>query len=365
MKIKIAENIKSLRKQYSFTQEQLAEALGVTVGAVYKWESGQSMPEVKLIMELADLFEISIDTLLGYDRQNENIANRIARLKQYIFEKDFDEAVLEAEKALKKYPNNFEIVYVAAMAYMFKFSEEKDEKSMLKSNGLFHSAISLLYQNKESSINETTIRNMIALNHLNAGQTEKGLELLKQNNICDINSARIGFTYAVMKQPLKARTHLYNSFVSVMNNTIHTMGGMVLMFAQQKDEFCIDAAIWLMHYFDSIKEDKSSIIFIDKLKAILYAQLAVMTAAFGRYCEAEKYIADAYNLAVKFDAAPVYTTQGIKFLKGEDRVGISLDGLGETALDGIESFIFANAEPSQSLDFVKNRFEELKNEEEK
>lgn len=75
MKIRIAENIKTLRKQHSFTQEQLAEALGVTVGAVYKWESGQSVPEVKLIMELSDLFEISVDTLLGYDRQNENIVN--------------------------------------------------------------------------------------------------------------------------------------------------------------------------------------------------------------------------------------------------------------------------------------------------
>lgn len=102
MKIKIAENIKALRKQHSFTQEQLAEALGVTVGAVYKWESGQSVPEVKLIMELADLFEISVDTLLGYDRQNENIVNRIERIKQYVLEKDFAEAVFEAEKALKQ-----------------------------------------------------------------------------------------------------------------------------------------------------------------------------------------------------------------------------------------------------------------------
>lgn len=95
------------------------------------------MPEVKLIMELADLFEISVDTLLGYDRQNENIVNRIERIKQYILEKDFDEAVLEAENSLKKYPNNFEIVYVAARVYMFRFSQDKDEKSLLKSNELF------------------------------------------------------------------------------------------------------------------------------------------------------------------------------------------------------------------------------------
>ena len=365
MKIKIAENIKALRKQHSFTQEQLAEALGVTVGAVYKWESGQSVPEVKLIMELADLFEISVDTLLGYDRRNENIVNRIERIKQYVLEKDFDEGVLEAEKALKKYPNNFEIVYVAAKVYMFRFSQDKDEKSLLKSNELFQNAISLLYQNKDSSINETTIQNLIGLNYLNAGQLEKGIEILKHNNICDINSARIGFTYTMMKQPLEARTHLYNSYMSIVNNTIHTVGGMVFMFYQQKDELCVDAAKWLVDYFDSIKADKSSIIFFDKLKAILYAQLAVMSATFGRRDEAEKYIADAYNLAVKFDAAPIYTTQGIKFLKGEGVLGFSLDGLGETAIDGIESFVFGNAGQSESLDFVKNRFEELKNEKEK
>lgn len=361
MKIRIAENIKLLRKQHLFTQEQLAEALGVTVGAVYKWESGQSVPEVKLIMEIADLFEISVDTLLGYDRQNKNIENRIERIKQYVLEKDFEEAVLEAEKTLKKYPNNFEIVYVAAKVYMYRFSQDKDGKSLLKSNELFENAISLLYQNKDSNINETTIQNLIGLNYLNAGQVEKGIEILTQNNICDINSARIGFMYAMLKQPLEARTHLYNSFMNIINNTIHTMGGMIFIFAQQKDEVCIDCALWLKDYFESIKEDKDSIIFVDKLRAILYAQLAVMTATFGRHAEAEKYIADAYNLAVKFDAAPVYTTQGIKFLKGEERVGIALDGLGETAIDGIEKFIFGNTESSKPLEFVMNKFEELKN----
>ena len=43
MKILLAENIRFFRKASGLTQEQLAEAMGVTVGAVSKWESGVSL----------------------------------------------------------------------------------------------------------------------------------------------------------------------------------------------------------------------------------------------------------------------------------------------------------------------------------
>ena len=364
MKIKIAENIRLFRKQHSFTQEQLAEALGVTAGAVHKWEAGQSVPEVKLLMELADLFEISVDTLLGYDRQIENIENRIERIKNYVLEKDFDEAIVEVEKALKKYPNNFDVVYVAAKVYMCKASEDKDEKSSLKSNELFHNAITLLYQNKDSSINEVTILNYVGLNYLNAGHTEKAIEILKQNNICNMNSARIGFAYTMLKQPDEARSYLGYSYMSIINNVLHTIGGIALMYAQKKDKLCIEAGLWLVDFFDSIKKDENSIIFSDKIKAIILAEIAVMKATFGDYNKAEKYITDAYNLATEFDNAPIYTTNGVKFLTDEDEIRLSVDGLGETAVDGIEGFVFENAEPSEALDFVRDIFERLKNEKE-
>ena len=46
MAVSLAENIRRFRKERALTQEQLAEALGVTVGAVYKWEAGLSQPEL-------------------------------------------------------------------------------------------------------------------------------------------------------------------------------------------------------------------------------------------------------------------------------------------------------------------------------
>ncbi len=56
MKLMLAENIRMFRKQRKLTQEKLAEALGVTVGAVYKWEAGLSQPELNLVAEMEDFF---------------------------------------------------------------------------------------------------------------------------------------------------------------------------------------------------------------------------------------------------------------------------------------------------------------------
>lgn len=361
MELKIAENIKALRKQHSFTQEQLAEALGVTVGAVYKWEAGLSVPEIKLIMELADLFEISVDVLLGYEQQCGKVENRILRIKQCLREKDFEEAVSEAEKALKKYPNHFEVVYACAMMYMLKFSEDKCENTMIKSNELFQTAISLLYQNTNHSIHEATIQNYMAGNYLLAQKTEQGLEILKQNNVCNINSSLIGYIYAVnLKQPALARPYLLRAFSDMLNHTIRTMAGMTFMYAHQKDETGLEAAKWLCEFFDSLKEDKNRMAFTDKFKAVLLAWCAVWEAGNHRMEEAREYTKNAFQLAQQFDAAPIYSMQGIKFLKGGDAEGVSYDDIGKTAMEAVENFVFSETEQSEAQKYVKGIWEEMK-----
>ena len=56
MEIRLAESIRAFRKARGLTQEQLAEVMGVTVGAVYKWEAKLSQPELQMIVELVDFF---------------------------------------------------------------------------------------------------------------------------------------------------------------------------------------------------------------------------------------------------------------------------------------------------------------------
>lgn len=65
MKLSLSENIRSLRKQRKMTQEKLAEALGVTVGAVYKWESGDTLPDTGILLDLCDILNTTADKLLN------------------------------------------------------------------------------------------------------------------------------------------------------------------------------------------------------------------------------------------------------------------------------------------------------------
>lgn len=59
-----ADKLIALRKKAGYSQEELAEKMGVTRQSVSKWESGQSIPDIEKIIRISDLFEVSIDYLL-------------------------------------------------------------------------------------------------------------------------------------------------------------------------------------------------------------------------------------------------------------------------------------------------------------
>ena len=58
--------IKKYRKESGFTQEEMANRLGVTTPAVNKWENGNSKPDIDLLAPIARLLHISLDTLLAF-----------------------------------------------------------------------------------------------------------------------------------------------------------------------------------------------------------------------------------------------------------------------------------------------------------
>lgn len=63
--MKFNENLKYLRKKEGLTQEELAERLNVSRQSVTKWESGQSLPDIEKVKEIAYMFSVSMDALVG------------------------------------------------------------------------------------------------------------------------------------------------------------------------------------------------------------------------------------------------------------------------------------------------------------
>ena len=60
----IGTNIRSLREERGFTQEQVADKIGITFQAVSSWERDEYKPDIDKIMKLAELFDVSVSALV-------------------------------------------------------------------------------------------------------------------------------------------------------------------------------------------------------------------------------------------------------------------------------------------------------------
>ena len=71
MNVETADRLTMLRKKRGYSQEQLAEKLGVSRQAVSKWERAEASPDTDNLIALAKIYEISLDELLGYREHEE------------------------------------------------------------------------------------------------------------------------------------------------------------------------------------------------------------------------------------------------------------------------------------------------------
>lgn len=82
------DNLKTLRKNKGFTQEELAAKLNVVRQTVSKWEKGQSVPDAEMLTRLAEIFEVPVSQLLGSpiepDAQPDALAEQLARINEQL-----------------------------------------------------------------------------------------------------------------------------------------------------------------------------------------------------------------------------------------------------------------------------------------
>lgn len=65
--------LRELRKEKQFTQEQLAEWFGVTSRSVSRWETDSNMPDLSILVELADFYDVDIRDIIDGERKGEDM----------------------------------------------------------------------------------------------------------------------------------------------------------------------------------------------------------------------------------------------------------------------------------------------------
>lgn len=74
------ERLAALRKERGLSQEDLAEKLQLTRQTISKWETGASTPDLELLVQLAEVFDVSVDSLLGVKKPDKKSAEKTSFL---------------------------------------------------------------------------------------------------------------------------------------------------------------------------------------------------------------------------------------------------------------------------------------------
>ena len=340
MKSNLNENIKFYRKEKGFTQEQLAEAMGVSVGAVSKWESGASVPELSLIMELADFFEISVDALLGYKVRNNTAAKCAERIDSLQDAKRYDEAITEAEKALKKFPNDFKIVYQSALAYFMKGVELCDYNAFERALELYKFALTLCNGPDEKGIGPAKIRMEMAEIYDCIGKPREAVELLKKHNDNGMYDDLIGYIYSSnFPNDSKGLDYLSDSLVCTLSTLFRITFGFANYYEKLHKDYKSALDILLIYKnINNMFQIPERTSYLEKGNVIILVGCANFAAKLGDKEKAKEYLLEAKKTAEIFDRNPDYSAKNIKFYQKE-KPAFSGDDFGLTAMSGIENSI--------------------------
>ena len=164
----LAENLKKYRIIKNLTQEDIAQYLNITPQSVSKWERGDSYPDITFLPALANIFETSIDLLVGMDtiRAEETRLNIHRRVKEFQLAGDYGAAEKVYREALLIYPNKPGMML--GLAGILALQNKSEE------------AVELIEKALPISINEkqkATIRATLCFLYLKCGKTEKACEL--------------------------------------------------------------------------------------------------------------------------------------------------------------------------------------------
>ncbi len=178
----IGTTIKRLRRERSITQEQLAEYLGISTGAVSQWECDRTAPDITQLPLLANIFNVSADELLEIDgkKKDEIIQMFLDKYDEFSNKGDLMSKFDLTKEMYRKYPNDYHVIekYILELFNDPNYPEEplgeavhKNELYKLCDNVLEHCTIQKI---------RYTAADIISVLYINDGLIDKAKEMYEQ-----------------------------------------------------------------------------------------------------------------------------------------------------------------------------------------
>ena len=111
---KIGSFLRELRKEQGITQEQFAEKLGVSARTISRWETGNNMPDISLLSEIADYYDVGIPEIIAGERKSDEMNEEVKEVADAMS----DYAGEEKAKLVKSIRNLSIIGLIALIIYM-------------------------------------------------------------------------------------------------------------------------------------------------------------------------------------------------------------------------------------------------------
>lgn len=335
MKMKLAENIRTFRKNKNMTQEQLAEILNVTVGAVSKWESAATTPELSMLMELADFFETSVDVLLGYQCRSLHRNEVLQQMEDLKNHKNYEEALEVGENAFKKFPNDFDIVYQTALIYL-DAGFECNKAYVLRAKQLFERSLELVNQSNDPHFSQWEIKNKLAKCYLNLREAETALEIYQENNFAGIHDAIIAEILSdILKRGEESIPYVRTAFRRTMESLTANIIALGSFYYQKHEvEKSNEAILWLISVLESLRPDSGC---CDTDKNLINL-LAVMAESYWEQkdiCKTKECLYKACKMAKDYDKINPQEICICRFLP-EKSQGANFYDFGNKALSYLE-----------------------------
>ncbi len=178
----IGEQIKKLRREKGLTQERLAELLSLSPQAVSRWETGSAMPDLSMVVPLANLFGVTTDCLLGAETYLKDLrrAEYDEAFREYWRHDDKEKNYEIAVRAVAEYPGDMGYLEWLASAEFYHAFDYQDDAT-------FHALLDrsaehyrLVLESDADSQLKSQARNGLVLALSNGGRKEEAREAAMQ-----------------------------------------------------------------------------------------------------------------------------------------------------------------------------------------